>query len=61
MAPDWPRARAAEYFNVSEYMVREARKLARDEGILALPESKRCKCLSKDIEDSFKMFYEDDE
>ena len=46
---------------MSEYMVREARKLARDEGILALPESKRCKCLSKDIEDSAKLFYEDDE
>ena len=49
MAPDWPWACVAEYFNVSEYMVREARKLAREKGILALPEPKRGKCLSKKL------------
>ena len=32
MAPDWTRARVTEYFNVSEYMVHEARKLARRRG-----------------------------
>ena len=45
MAPDWTRARIAEYLDVSEYMVHEARKLAREKGILALPEPKRDKCL----------------
>ena len=45
MAPDWTRARIAEYLDVSEYMVHEARKLARKKGILALPEPKRDKCL----------------
>ena len=42
-------------------MVQEARKLAREKGILALPEPKRGKCLSKEVEDSVKMFYEADE
>ena len=61
MAPDWTRARIAEYLDVSEYMVHEARKLAREKGILALPEPKRDKCLWKEVEDSLKLFYEDDE
>ena len=60
LAPDWPRAHVAKYFNVSKYMFREARKLAREKGILALPEPKRGKCLSKEVEDSVKLFYEDD-
>ena len=61
MGPDWLRADVAEYFNVSEYMVCEARKLGREKGILALPEPKRGKCLSKEVEDLVKLFYEDDE
>ena len=61
MAPDWPRAHVAKYFNVSEYMVSEARKLAREKGILALPEPKRGKCFSNKVENSVKLFYENDE
>ena len=61
MAPDWPRAHVAKYFNVSEHMVCEARKLAREKGILALPEPKRGKCLSNEVENSAKLFYENDE
>ena len=38
MALDWLRLPAAECFNVSEYMVGEAHKLAREKGILALSE-----------------------
>ena len=34
MAPDWPRAHFAKYFNVSEYMACEADKLAREKGVL---------------------------
>ena len=52
MAPDWPRAHVAKYFNVSEHMVCEARKLAREKGILALPEPKRGKCFSNEVENS---------
>ena len=61
MAPDWPRAHVAECFNVSESMVCEACKLAREEGILALPEPKHCKCLSKEVKGSVKLFYKDDD
>ena len=60
-APDWPRAHVAKYFNVSELMVCEARKLAREKGILALLDPKRGKCLSKEVENSVKLFYENDE
>ena len=61
MAPDWPRAHVAKYFNVSEHRVCETRKLAREKRILALPEPKRGKCLSKEVENSAKLFYENDE
>ena len=61
MAPDWPRVHVAKYFNVSEHMVCEARQLAREKGILAFPEPKRGKCLSKEVENSVKLFYENDE
>ena len=61
IAPDWPRVHVAKYFNVSEHMVCEARKLAREKGILALPGPKRGKCLSNEIENSAKLFYKNDE
>ena len=63
-ATDWPRARVAEYLSeqyVLEHMVREARKLAREKRILALPEPKRGKFLSKKVEDLVNLFFEDDE
>ena len=61
MAPDWLRTHVIKYFNVSEYMVREASKLAKEKGILVLLEPKNGKCLSKEVEDLVKLFYEDDE
>ena len=62
MAPlDWSRKQVARFFEVSEYQVREDRKLAEEKGILALPNPKRGRSLSKEIEDSVKLFYEDDE
>ena len=62
MAPlDWQRQRVANFFQVSDYLVREARKLCEEKGILALPRPKRARSLLKEIEDSIKMFYEDDE
>ena len=61
MAPDWPRAHVAEYSNVSEHMVCEVCKLAREKEILALPEPKCGMCLSKEVEDLVKLFYKDDE
>ena len=62
MAPlDWSRKEVANFFEVSEYSVREARKLAAEKGILALPDSKRGRSLSEEVENSVKLFYEDDE
>ena len=62
LAPaSWPRASVATFFNVSEHMVREARKLAKEKGILELPKPKQGKGLSKEVEESIKLFYEDDE
>lgn len=61
MAPDWLRAQVAKFFNVSEYMVRKARKLAKEKGIMALPDPQHGNFLPKEVEESVKHFYEDDE
>ena len=37
----WSRKYAAEYFNVSEYLIRTARKLKEQNGILSIPSSKK--------------------
>ena len=58
---NWTRAHVAKYFNGPEYMVCEACELAREKGLLALPETKRGKCLSKELDDSARLFYGDDE
>ena len=46
---------------VSEHMAHEAHKLAGEKEILAFAEPKCDKCLSKEVDDSVKLFYEDDE
>ena len=43
--PDWSRKEVAKFFEVSEYSVQEARKLAAEKGLLALPDTKRLKKL----------------
>ena len=57
----WSRADVAKFFNVSEYMVRKAQKLASNKGILEIPDPKRGKTLSPEIEESVLQFYEDGE
>ena len=42
----WSRKYAAEYFNVSEYLIRTARNLRQEKGIISKPEPKRGKSLS---------------
>ena len=62
LAPEsWSRASVAKFFNVSEYMVREARMLAKEKGILGSQKAKEGKGISMVIEESVKLFYEDDE
>ena len=57
----WSRKKISEYFNVSEYMVKEARKITKNEGILELPQPKKGKLLHPDIIRTVEQFYEDDE
>ena len=62
LAPNsWSRKFCAEYFNVSEYLVRTARELKKEKGILAKPEPKQGKKLSKETVQLIPDFYEDDE
>ena len=51
----------ASFFSCSEYQVREARVMVEEKGILAIPEAKRGRSISQEVEDSVKLFYEDDE
>ena len=49
-APEsWSRAKIAQFFNVSEYVVREAQKLREEKGILAMPPPKKAKSLDEVI------------
>ena len=62
LAPrSWSIARTATEFNVSEYKVRQARKLKDEKGILAEPQANAGKPLSKDVEERVRAFYQDDE
>ena len=62
LAPDsWSRGQCAQFFNVSEYVVRTARDLKKDKGILAKPSPKRGKILSPEIVEKVIQTYEDDE
>ncbi len=54
----WTIAQTVHEFNVSEYKVREARKLKKERGVLAEPESKVGKPLSKDVEERVTAYYE---
>ena len=57
----WPRDKVAKFFHISEYLVREARKLAETKGILELPEPKKGQTLSDEVPQSVLMFYQDSE
>ena len=62
LAPNlWSRKFCAEYFDVSEYLVRTARELKKEKGILANPEPKQGKKLSKETVQLIQDFYVDDE
>ena len=57
----WSRKKISEYFNVSEYVVREARSLVEQHGILAIPDKKQGHSLPDEVVQSVRLFYEDDE
>ena len=57
----WSRKYAAEYFNVSEYLIRTARNLRQEKGIISKPEPKRGKSLSAETLTLIEAFYNDDQ
>jgi hypothetical protein len=57
----WSLAKSAEFFNVSNYLVREARKAKKKHGILHKPSSKKGKSLSHATIDLVHSFYQSDE
>ena len=57
----WSRKYAAEFFNVSEYLIRRGRELKKEKGILSKPNVKSGKQLSKETIDLVEMFYQDDQ
>lgn len=57
----WSRKKVAQEFQVSEYMVRKARNLTIERGILAMPDRKGGHKISDEIQEIVKQFYEDDE
>ena len=62
LVPDsWSRKDCAEYFNVSEYLIRSARNLKQKKGILAKPDPKKGKTMSQQTIDLVHAFYQDDE
>ena len=62
LAPNsWSRREMAEFFNVSEYLIRTARSMKEEKGTVAIPEAKREKKLTKETEELVKVFFKDDE
>ena len=58
---EWSIEVASEYFGVSKYLIIKSRSLAKKEGVLAVPQTKRGKMLPDQINTLVKNFYEDDE
>ena len=61
MAPCWSVAKVTEYFQVSQYKAKQARKIKAESVILSLPSNKLGKPLNPDIVEELIKFYEDDE
>ena len=57
----WSRERAVSFFNVTEYMVRTARNVTKEKGILGMPDSIHRHGLSDELLARVKSFYEEDQ
>ena len=55
----WSKKYVAEYFNVSEYLIRKARKLKTQKGIMSLPTNKVGKKLPVELINLVEAFYQD--
>ena len=62
IAPEcWSRTKIAQFFDFSEYMVREAQKFCKEKGILAMPPPKKGNSLDEVIVKDVQLFFEDNE
>ena len=57
----WTIKKAPGYFKVSDYLVKKARDLKNQKGILTSPERKKGKSLPNEVTEREKLFIEDDE
>ena len=57
----WSRERAVSFFNITEYMVRTARNVKKEKGILEIPDSIHRYGLSDELLARVKSFYEEDQ
>jgi len=58
---NWTIKKSAQFFSASEYAIRAARKLAREKGILSLPDRRHGKEIQDDVLEQVHEFYQDDE
>ena len=56
----WSIVKAASYFGVSEYLIRQARELKKSRGILGSPDKNRGKPLPASTTEKVQLFYEND-
>jgi len=62
LAPaSWTIAQTVKEFQVSEYKVKQARRLLKEKGVLGETEAKQGRTLSKEVEDHVTEFYNSDE
>ena len=57
----WPIRRTCQAFEVSEHLVRKARKLWREKGLLAKPDAKKGQQISQNIKDKGLKLYQLDD
>ena len=57
----WSRKKVADYFGVTDHVVRRSRQLKKDKGILEDPDPKSGRSLSDDIKQCVTAFYESEE
>ena len=57
----WSRKRTVSFFSVTEYMVRTARNVTKEKGILGIPDSIHRHGLSDELFARVKSFHEEDQ
>ena len=58
---DWPISKVEDTFPVSNYIVKEARKVVKEKGVFAIPDPKKGKVLPDNTIKAISQIYHDDE